>query len=397
MKRSHLSPRLERLSEKIIPAVTASFSGGILTITGDSAANRIILEIDADGDILLNDDSVAGDPTVFNTDNISVRAGGGKDFIQIDQRNGTFGPGLTAETTGESEIEFVIDGGGGMDALQVFAPHVVDRIEVGSKGFNLNQDDDVDVTLTAMEKFLVILGDAGGVIDASGSPATGDAFPLGVYLEGSIDFVACTLIGGAGNDTLAPGFGDNSLSAGAGDDEFLVLFGNHTIDGGPGQDRLLFNPALVTEEDVRLTLTDTLFVSFGTSELISVERASLEGSLGHDLLDATAFSGPVTLYGGILGGDTLLGGAGADVLRGSFGPDVLCGGAGSDKLVGRSGNDSLTGGDGKDTLLSGFGRDTLLGLTGGDFLNGGPDSDSLDGGVGRDTCLNAETKRNCEL
>lgn len=414
-------PRLETLMERIAPAITTIFTGGVLAITGDGADDGIFLGIDAEGAITLKGAPIPGGPTVFNTDTISVQSGGGKDLVLIDSSAGLFGPGPTAEAGGEAEIEFSIDGGSDFDLLAILGRDAVaDFIELGSKGINLNHDDDVDVTFTATEGFDVILGKAGGVIDASGSAASGDAFPFGVVLEGTSNFVAGTLIGGDGNDLIIGGFGNYSVSAGLGDDWLKFQLGSNTVDGGPGIDRLDLNPFLLTEEDLKITLTDTQLTGFGTWELRSVELASLTGG-GDDVLDASAFSGSVTLssgfadFGSSTNSDTLIGGKGDDVLIGAEGNDVFLGGDGNDRLVGSSGNDILMGGDGNDrleggegkdqlrggggsdTLLGGKGNDTLLGLAGADLLTGGSGTDLLDGGLGRDTCRTGETKRNCEL
>jgi hypothetical protein len=70
--RRRFVPDLEALSERILPAVTASFvpSAGLLTVFGDSQDNNIVVSRDAAGHILVNGGAVAikgGTPTVANT------------------------------------------------------------------------------------------------------------------------------------------------------------------------------------------------------------------------------------------------------------------------------------------------------------------------------------------
>ncbi|WP_410971706.1 calcium-binding protein, partial [Salmonella sp. SAL4437] len=83
--------------------------------------------------------------------------------------------------------------------------------------------------------------------------------------------------------------------------------------------------------DNNFTLTDSSMVGQGTDVLISIELANITGGAGNNSLDASAFSGAVTLDGG-------------------SGNDTLEGGSGNDFLDGGDGNDSLLGNDGDDTL-----------------------------------------------
>ena len=102
--------------------------------------------------------------------------------------------------------------------------------------------------------------------------------------------------------------------------------------------------------------------------LTDIQRVSLTGGASDNILDATAFTGVVTLSG--LGGkDTLYGGSGNDLLLGGDGEDVLRGNGGNDDL--RGGNDSdtyvfdQTSQQGADTITEQVGQgahDTLRGV-----------------------------------
>jgi len=206
--------------------------------------------------------------------------------------------------------------------------------------------------------------------------------------------------------------------------------GNDTLDGGADTDRL------AEAADVALLkLTNGLLTGLGTDQLISLEQASLAGGPGDNTLDASAYTGPVTLTGQA-GNDSLLGGSGSDSLDGGEGNDTLSGGGGSDILFGGAGAfedamvetsnanpiiltsanliagptdflnsievASLTGGaanqiidasgftgrvrldgaGGNDSLTGTVNGDTLLGGSGDDTIQGRGGSDQLDGGAG---------------
>jgi hypothetical protein len=72
-------------------ATTSTFSSGVLTVTGDSANNSIVISRDAAGRILVNGGAVAvvgGTPTVANTAQIRVFGLDGQDVITLSEING---------------------------------------------------------------------------------------------------------------------------------------------------------------------------------------------------------------------------------------------------------------------------------------------------------------------
>jgi VCBS repeat-containing protein len=107
--------------------------------------------------------------------------------------------------------------------------------------------------------------------------------------------VTCSLVfldlrGGAGNDIVIGGAGNDVLDGGGGNDLLLSGAGNDRLTGGSGSDILL-------------------------------------GGFGNDVLK------------GEDGSDILLGGSGDDCLNGGNGSDILIGGPGDDGLNGGSGSD----------------------------------------------------------
>lgn len=192
---------------------------------------------------------------------------------------------------------------------------------------------------------LVINGDAGNdLINLTDLPVT--LLPAITTLE---------LNGGAGNDTIFGSDLDDTISGGA---------GNDSLNGLEGIDRL------VETANKSFKLTDVKLTGVGTDKLANFEEAELTGGTSNNKLDASAFTGDVTLSGGA-GKDTLLGGSGDDALLGGDRNDSLVGGLGFDTLIGGLGNDTLKGGDDDDTLIGGGGVDSLNGEAGTDTGLGG--------------------------
>lgn len=218
-----------------------------------------------------------------------------------------------------------------------------------------------------------------------------------------------SLLGGDGSDLLDGGDGNDVLNGEGNDfDSIIGGLGNDTLGGGSGND------VLIESADVNFVLTSISLTGLGTDSLAGLEFAQLTGGDSNNSINASAFSGAVTLRGGagndtltggiaadffsgeagndsILGqggADSLFGGAGADFLNGGDGNDSIYGQGGSlDSLYGGTGNDLLDGGIGNDTLFGEDGNDTLLGFDGVDYLSGGNQDDSLLGGLGDDTLL----------
>src|SRR6185437_8078925 len=70
---------------------TATFSSGVLSVSGDAASDSIVISRNAAGRILVNDGAVAvigGTPTVANTSLIRVFGQAGSDTISLSETNG---------------------------------------------------------------------------------------------------------------------------------------------------------------------------------------------------------------------------------------------------------------------------------------------------------------------
>src|SRR6187402_3178629 len=82
--------QLETLDERIVPAITATFSpaDALLTVTGDGFSNTILVSRDAAGQIQINKGAVVstgGTPSIVNTALIRVVGNAGNDTITFDE------------------------------------------------------------------------------------------------------------------------------------------------------------------------------------------------------------------------------------------------------------------------------------------------------------------------
>jgi Ca2+-binding RTX toxin-like protein len=311
--KSRLRLTLETLDERIVPAVTASFTPGtgILSVLGDAGNNNIVVSRDAAGQILVNGGAVAvqgGTATVANTALIQVFGLAGNDTITLDEANGA----LPAAN---------LFGGAGNDVL------------TGGSGNDM------------------LFGQAGN-----------DTL-LG---KGGNDF----LFGGDGNDVLIGGTGDDQVFGEAGDDRMIWNPGDGTDlnEGGDGNDTVEVNGGNASENftvvangsRVRFDRVSPapFTIDIGTSENLVVNMNGGDDTFtaGNGLASLIS----LTVDGGA-GNDTITGGDGNDKLMGGDGNDVIIGGRGNDVMIGGAGDDTFVWnpGDGSDTIEGQDGNDTL--------------------------------------
>jgi Ca2+-binding RTX toxin-like protein len=304
-------------------ATTATFGSGVLTVSGDGAANSIVISRDAAGRILVNGGAVAvigGTPTVANTASIRVLGLAGNDQIALSEANGA----LPAAR---------LSGGDGNDTL--------------TGGSSADQ----------------LFGQAGN-----------DTL-LG---KGGIDF----LFAGSGNDTLTGGDADDQVFGQGDDDRMIWNPGDDTDlnEGGGGVDTVEVNGGNGSEQfaatangaRVRFDrLNPAPFaIDIGTSEDLVV---NMNG--GDDSFSASGNLAALIRL-------TVDGGAGNDTILGTNGADVLLGGDGNDSIDGNQGNDVGFLGAGDDTFQwdPGDGSDTVEGQAGTDTMlfNGSNVSERMD-------------------
>jgi Ca2+-binding RTX toxin-like protein len=304
-------------------ATTATFSSGVLSVSGDSANNTITVSRNAAGTILVNGGAVAvigGSPTVGNTSLIRVLGADGQDVITLSEVNGA----LPAAN---------LFGGAGNDTL------------------------------------------AGGSGADQLFGQTGNDTQLG---RGGSDL----LFGGSENDTMTGGDGNDQAFGQGGSDRMVWNPGDDSDlnEGGEGVDTVEVNggnggeqfTATANGTRVRFDrVTPAPFaLDIGTSEKLTVNAN------GGD--DGFAATGNLSALIAI----TVDGGANNDTLRGSNGADTLLGGDGNDFADGNQGNDVALLGAGEDTFQwdPGDGSDVVEGQAGIDAMafNGSNANENMD-------------------
>jgi Ca2+-binding RTX toxin-like protein len=315
-----LEKALESIKIKAMPAaadfttqaVVASFSGGTLSVFGDSLDNSTTISRNAAGNLLVNGGAVAvagGTPTVANTSLIQVFGQGGNDTITLNEANGAL---PRANLFGGSGND-TLGGGSGGDML-----------------FGQSGND-------------TLLG------------------------KGGADF----LFGGSENDILTGGDGDDQMFGESGNDRMIWNPGDDSdlMEGGSGIDTAEVNggngsetfTATANGTRVRFDRLDPapFALDIGTTESLVVNMGG-----GDDKFSATgnlAALIQITVDGGA-GKDTILGSNGADILLGGDGDDFIDGQQGNDVVFLGAGNDvaQWDPGDGSDIVEGQSGTDTLL-------------------------------------
>ena len=84
--------RYESLDNRILLSCVTQFADGMLDITCDSDNDVLQVRSDEFGNVLFNDNSINGSPTIENTDHIVIVSGDGHDVVDIDQSVNMFGP-----------------------------------------------------------------------------------------------------------------------------------------------------------------------------------------------------------------------------------------------------------------------------------------------------------------
>jgi Ca2+-binding RTX toxin-like protein len=293
-------------------ATTATFSSGVLTVTGDSTANSITITRDAAGRILVNGGAIAvvgGTPTVANTSQIRVFGLAGNDQLALSDVNGA----LPAARMSGGDGNDTLTGGSSND--QLFGQAGNDTL-LGKGGFDL-------------------------------------------------------LFGGSDNDTLSGGDADDQVFGQGGNDRMIWNPGDDTDlnEGGAWVDTVEVNGGNGTEQfsttangsRVRFDrLNPAPFsIDIGTSENLVV---NMNG--GDDSFSASgdlAALIKLTVDGGA-DNDTILGTNGADTLLGGTGNDFVDGNQGDDLALLGADNDTFQWdpGDGSDTVEGQDGADTML-------------------------------------
>ncbi len=199
-----------------------------------------------------------------------------------------------------------------------------------------------------------------------------------------------TLIGGgAGNDTLIGGGGNDSIGGAEGDDIIDGGGGSDSLVGGPGNDTADYS----SRTNNLVIKQDPLFGDgeVGENDFVNTDIETVQGGSGNDLIEAGAVPTGVNKVFGNNGNDTLRGLSGNDTLYGGSGDDVMDGGTENDMLYGGTGRDNMSGSDGNDTLDGGKGVDRIYGNRGNDRIYAADGyNDIIDGGKSTDVLASSD-------
>ncbi len=321
-----------------------------------------------------------------------ITAGGGDDTIILDldpfaaEQDGR-------NILGQDSLTLALDGGAGVDLLQ------------------LTSTEQVDFTIDLSAGSISLDGNATGSI-------------AGISRIDVADMGTFSLTGTADDETLALTYAINaSFHAGAGTDR-LDLTGYELRDGAgtllqsdltladyitnglylQDDDSGVFT---LTNGNLTLSEVEELVLFDATYNPLALEGDAASGSTAAaDIIGNTGLTVTQTLNGGG-GDDRVNGGSGDDILDGGYGDDRVIGGTGSDTIYGGDGTDILNGGDGddfiyggdsvndkRDTIFAGagndvidggYGNDLIYGMDGDDTITGGAGADELQGQAGNDT------------
>ena len=313
-------------------ATNATWSKGILTISGDSAANTIVVGRDAGGHIKVNGGSVkirGGQATTSNTTRVQVFGSGGSDTVTLDEGNGPlpaadlFG-GADADTlTGGSKADQLwgqagddrlvwgapggndlIEGGEGADTLEARGDGTAEAFSLTANGTRVRLDRAAGVAsfidLGATERIIVRAGGGDDTVNATGNLAA--LIQTTVYGEAGKDSLLGTngadvLDGGDDADFVDGQQGNDAVVLGTGDDSFAwdPGDGNDTVDGGSGADSSRVNGSNANES-MAVTATGsgarfTRDVAAIVTDLTRVETLRIGTSGGTDNVVVNDLSG----------------------------------------------------------------------------------------------------------
>ncbi|TXT36482.1 MAG: Hemolysin-type calcium-binding protein, partial [Planctomycetota bacterium] len=315
---------------------------------------------------------------------LTVNAGNGNDTIDLT------GWSLTSTVLGEGGNDSItggaaadsIDGAGG-EGNDTLNGGIGDDSIVAGGGDDLVNGGDGKDTIQGNDGVDTINGGAGDddIDGGAGSETVDGGLGNDTVSGGEGDD---TVLGNDGDDVLNGGNGADSLDGGFGDDTMSGDAGNDIINGQNGSlDVFMYTDP--TNSNINFTLTASAFMTpTETDTLTNTERAKIVAGNGNNQIDASLFTGSVTMDGAG-GNDTLLGGTGSDSIIGGLGNDTASGGNGNDTIEGGDGNDTLSGDAGDDSITGDVGTDSISGGAGNDFADGGAGNDVLTGSSGIDT------------
>ncbi len=337
---------LEALAERVLPAVTATYSaaGMTLKIVADDLDNTVVVSRTAAGTILVNNGAVAiqgGPATVANTSLIMINGLGGNDALALDELNGPLP--MAALFGGDGNDTLV--GGSGADFAEGGAGSDTAFLGAGDDTFSWQPGDGSDVVegQGGRDALNFIGSDAAEKLDlsANGTRARFTRDVGGVVMDlNGVEEIDLLALGGADtvtvNDQSTTGLNtfnlDLSGTAGTGDNQTDTVIINGTDGNDVGQIR-----SVGTRIDA--TVSAIPFVHITGEDGLDALAVNLLG--GNDALDASDLAATNASQ---LVKLTVNGGAGNDTIVGSQGADTFVWNPGD-------GSDTIDGGDNPDTLV----------------------------------------------
>jgi Ca2+-binding RTX toxin-like protein len=185
--------------------------------------------------------------------------------------------------------------------------------------------------------------------------------------------------GGADQDSVLTGTGNDTFFGGAGNDYADLNKGADIFLGGPDSDTIDYSTRTAPLKVVADTIAND--GENGEHDKVGPDVENIYGGAGNDLLVGNPSKNEIR---GGAGHDTVIGKAGNDLLMGGDKYDTP--NSGNDWLFGDEGADDLRAADGNNHLFGGTEGDTLSSWSGDDELTGGAGDDLLISHAGNDTC-----------
>ena len=255
-RRCHSVPMVEPLDNRVMMAVTASFSAAqeVLTVTGDAQDNSIAIAFNAAGSIVVNGGAVpvqGGTPTATNTRLIQIFGLGGNDDLtwarSLNLPAGRIDGGAGNDTITSGTRDDVLIGGAGDDTYRFDTDAALGRDVIDESGGGI---DTLDFSSTTTRAVNIDLSNPGQVVNFSPTTTTragsialsnpGDqVVNANLTLNLSAGNTIENVIGGALGDTLIGNSLNNVFEGGGGND--ILGGGDLDVASGAGNDTYRFD------------------------------------------------------------------------------------------------------------------------------------------------------------
>jgi Ca2+-binding RTX toxin-like protein len=372
----------DTISSNSTAALTIEAGNGTNTITANgggahtinSGSGKDTISASGGGKNVIKSGAEADTITIGGANDF-VNAGSGKDTINFAAGNdqifgGKDDDSLVYTSSANLTFEDTLAGDLGADTLKLKSGDTAETIE-DLDFTNVSSIETLTLNTTlvnakALSVTLAAKAQAAGIrtFTAKGSTAvTGastltvdaSAYTAAISLTGSSDstnFIASSLVGGKGADTLDTGTAGiaNTLKGGSGNDTFIISSSavNDVLQDLSGSDVLIVKSSA---NGVAATVSADFVATSASANSKSITAVQLTAAAGKKIT--------MTNAGGTFG-YTLLADAAGSSMTGSGKADALFGAAGVDSLIGGAGNDTIIGGDGADVVLTGgTGSDTF--------------------------------------